>query len=469
MTEPGLKVLFAASEVYPLASTGGLASVVAELPAALKEQGLDARVMIPFYGDLEPGLEIRWIGPGRTFLGEAFGIGETRLPNGVTVYLVARDEEFSRKGIYGPDPDSSWPDNPRRFAFFCRAAEASPPVTGFDPQIHHCHDWPTGLLPVYLDMGGRPSVFTIHNMAYQGRFGRESWPGAGLPDRYYSPGHLEFWGDWNMMKGALVHSSAFTTVSPGYAREIRTPGFGFGLETVIEERIRKFSGILNGIDPSCWNPRDDPALPAGYGTGAMEGKRRCRRELLKDFGLDDRGGPVVGMVTRLTAQKGVDLVLDSLPLLTERGMTLAVLGTGESGLERAFKNAADRRPGSVGVRIEYCDRLARRVFAGSDVFLMPSRFEPCGISQMIAMRYGSVPLVRKTGGLADTVSEETGFLFESRDDFPGALDAAAALWSHGPARWAVKRRLCMKADNSWSNRVPRYLEVYLRVLSGRRA
>lgn len=457
-------MLFAASEVYPLACTGGLAAVVAELPAALSSEGVDARVIIPFYGDLEGRRGIRWTGAGRTFMGEEFGIAETRLPNGIRAYLVARDEEFSRKGLYGPTPDSSWPDNFSRFAFFSRAVEASAAVTGFHPDIFHCHDWQTGLLPVYLSKSGRASVFTIHNMAFQGRFGPESWPSAGLPDEYFHPGLLEFWGDWNMMKGAIVSASAVTTVSPSYAGEIRTPRYGFGLETVLEHESEKLVGILNGIDPVCWNPGDDPALPAGFSTGSISGRRKCRSELVKEMALLPGSGPIVGMVTRLTPQKGVDLLLDSLPGLLGRGMSLVVLGAGEAKYELALRMAAARHPGSVAVRIDYCDSLARRIFSGSDLFLMPSTFEPCGLSQMTAMRYGSVPLVRRTGGLGDTVDDATGFLFDDPAGFPDALDSVMQLWNSGPARWAAKRRRCMGADNSWGNRVPSYIEVYRQAL-----
>lgn len=459
-----MKVLFAASEVYPLASTGGLASVVSELPAALNREGTDARVMIPFYGDIPGGKDVSWLGAGRTFLGEDFGVAETTLPNGVRVYLVARDEDFSRKGFYGPTPDSSWPDNFSRFAFFSRAVEASCPVTGFHPDVFHCHDWQTGLLPVYLRGSGRASVFTIHNMAFQGRFGPESWASAGLPDSLFDPGALEFWGDWNMMKGAIVFASAVTTVSPSYSREIRTSQFGFGLEAVLEREKGKLTGILNGIDPDCWNPGDDPALPAHFSIGRTAGKKKCRFSLINETELSKSDGPLVGMVSRLTHQKGVDLLLDELPGLLGRGMSLVVLGTGESRYERAFRAAAASHPDSVAVRIDYSDSFARRIFAGSDLFLMPSQFEPCGLSQMTAMRYGSVPLVRKTGGLGDTVDSSTGFLFESPGEFPEALDAVASLWNSGPVPWSAMRLRCMEADHSWKNRVPAYLEVYTQAL-----
>ncbi len=459
-----MRVLFAASEVYPLACTGGLASVVSELPAALCRAGVEARVMIPFYGDLAGRCAFRWVGAGRTYLGEDFGVAETRLPNGVKAYLVARDEEFSREGLYGPTTDSSWPDNPRRFSFFCRAVLASPEVTGFVPDVHHCHDWQTGLLPVYLSREGKPSVFTIHNLAFQGRFGWESRGAAGLPDSFFTADGLEFWGDWNMMKGGVVFASQVTTVSPSYAREIRTPGFGAGMESVIGHHREKLVGILNGIDGDCWNPATDTSLPARFAPGSMAGRRKCRAELLREVGIPPGPGLLAGMVTRLTAQKGVDLVLENLPEMFRRGIRLVVLGTGERGYEEGFLAAAARTPEQLAVNIRYCDGLARRIFAGTDIFLMPSVFEPCGLSQMTAMRYGSIPLVRKTGGLADTVTGETGWVFESPGDFPGALDEAVGLWESGPAKWAAKRRKCMRADNSWSSRIPGYLQVYRRAL-----
>lgn len=460
--EPPVKVLFAASEVYPLVCTGGLASVVSELPAALCRAGVETRVIVPFYGDLAGKKGFRWAGAGRTFLGEDFGLAETRLPNGVKAYLVARDEEFSRKGLYGPTADSSWPDNPRRFSFFCRAVLACEKVTGFRPDIHHCHDWQTGLLPVYLSREGRPSVFTIHNLAFQGRFGWESRGAAGLPDSFFTHEGLEFWHDWSMMKGGIVYSSQVTTVSPSYAREIRTSGLGFGLESILEHHREKLTGILNGIDGDCWNPALDTSLPARFAPGSMAGRRKCRTELLKEMGMPHAPGMLAGMVTRLTAQKGVDLVLESLPGILHRGIRLVVLGTGEGRYEKEFRIAAARAPERLAVNIRYCDGLARRIFAGTDLFLMPSVFEPCGLSQMTAMRYGSIPLVRRTGGLADTVTGETGWIFDGPADFPGALDQAAGLWESGSVKWAAKRRRCMKADNSWSSRIPGYLAVYRR-------
>lgn len=460
-----MKVLFAASEVYPLASTGGLAAVVSELPAALNREGTDARVIIPFYGDLSRDMDVSWCGSGRTFMGEDFGIAETRLPNRVRAYLVARDEDFARKGFYGPTPDSSWPDNPRRFAFFSRAVEASCGVTGFHPDVFHCHDWQTGLLPVYLRGSGRASVFTIHNLAFQGRFGPESWPSAGLPDSLFDTDGLEFWGDWNIMKGAIVFASALTTVSPSYAGEIRSARFGFGLEALLEREKGKLTGILNGIDPECWNPADDPAIAAHYSVGRMAGRRKCRASLIREAGIDPGDGPVVGMVSRLTPQKGVDLVLDSLPGLLGRGMSLVILGTGEAAYEKAFRAAAAGHKGTVAARIDYSDSFARRIFAGSDLFLMPSVFEPCGLSQMTAMRYGSVPLVRRTGGLGDTVDSTTGFVFENPGEFPDALDSAARLWSSGPVAWSAMRRRAMKADHSWKNRLSAYREVYRQALN----
>jgi starch synthase len=459
-----MKVLFAASEVYPLVCTGGLASVVSELPAALCRDGVETRVIVPFYGDLAGRKGLRWAGAGRTYLGEDFGLAETRLPNGVKVYLVARDEEFSRKGPYGPTADSSWPDNARRFSFFCRAVLASAEVTGFRPDIHHCHDWQTGLLPVYLRRQGKPSVFTIHNLAFQGRFGWDSRGAAGLPDSYFTHEGLEFWNDWSMMKGGIVHSSQVTTVSPAYAREIRTASLGFGLESVLEHRRDKLTGILNGIDGDCWNPSLDGALPAGFAPGSMAGRKKCRTELLKEMGMPQGSGLLAGMVTRLTAQKGVDLVLENLSWILSRGIRMVVLGTGDGSFEKEFRIAAARAPERLAVNIRYCDGLARRIFAGTDLFLMPSVFEPCGLSQMTAMRYGSIPLVRRTGGLADTVTRETGWIFDGPADFPVVLNRAAELWESGSRKWAAKRRKCMKVDNSWNSRIPGYLEVYRRAL-----
>ncbi len=457
-----VRVLHAASEVYPLVSTGGLASVAADLPRAqLRHGNIHAAVVIPLYETVAGKCgEIRWHGSMETAVGEEFGLGSVDL-DGLTVFLVARDEFFLRTGIYGPGSGEEWPDNPHRYSFFSRAVAALGCSGHFQPDIIHCHDWQTALVPVYLRNTDIPTVLTIHNLQFQGRFPRSTYPATGLPDTLYNIDGLEFWGDWNCLKGGIVHARRITTVSPGYAREILTEEFGCALEGVLREHSSRLSGILNGIDTETWNPQTDPCLPFSFGPGDIRGKAGCRAALAGEMELDPTpGGMLLGMVSRLTAQKGVDTVLDSIGSIVSSGARLAVLGTGEPWAEKALSLAAKAFPGRVSVRIAYDDRLARLVFAGSDGFLMPSRFEPCGLAQMMAMRYGSVPLVRSVGGLADTVDGKRGFSF--RGDDSGFLPALAAMkeaWEN-PRRWAWYRRKCMNADLSWKNSVEEYSKVY---------
>ncbi len=457
-----MRVLHAASEVYPLVSTGGLASVAADLPRAQIRYGdVQAAVVIPLYETVAGNCgEIRWHGSMETALGEEFGLGSVDL-DGLTIFLVAKEEYFRRTGIYGPGSGEAWPDNPDRFAFFSRAVAALGCSGHFQPDILHCHDWQTALVPVYLRNTDIPTVLTIHNLQFQGRFPRSIYHSTGLPDTLYNIHGLEFWGDWNCLKGGIVHARCITTVSPGYAREILTEEFGCALDGVLREHSARLAGILNGIDTDVWNPATDSSLPCTFAPGRMQGRALCRRALVREMELQGTGnGIILGMVSRLTAQKGVDTVLDSIGTMVSSGCRVAVLGTGEAWAEEALMEAAGRFPGRVSVRIAYDDSLARLIFAGSDGFLMPSRFEPCGLAQMMAMRYGSVPLVRGVGGLADTVDEGRGFSFSGDDSgFLPALGSMLGAWEDR-RRWSWYRRRCMNTDFSWKNSVHKYLKVY---------
>lgn len=457
-----MRILHAASEVYPLASTGGLASVAADLPRAQIRYGdVQAAVVIPLYETVAKKCgKIQWHGSMETFLGEDFGLGSVEL-NGLRIYLVAKDEYYLRTGIYGPGSGEAWPDNPHRYSFFSRAVAALGCSGHFQPDILHCHDWQTSLVPVYLRNTDIPTVLTIHNLQFQGRFPRSTYHSTGLPDTLYNIHALEFWGDWNCLKGGIVHARRITTVSPGYAREILTEDFGCALDGVLREHSSRLAGILNGIDTDVWNPATDPSLPCTFAPGRMGGKAICKKSLIGEMDLHGTGnGIVLGMVSRLTSQKGVDTVLDSMGTVVSSGCRLAVLGTGETWAEDALMEAAGRFPGRVSVKIAYDDSLARLIFAGSDGFLMPSRFEPCGLAQMMAMRYGSVPLVRGVGGLADTVEERRGFSFTGDDKgFLPALGSMLNAWEDR-RRWSWYRRRCMNADFSWKNSVEKYLKVY---------
>jgi len=461
-----MKILHAASEFYPLVSTGGLSSVVRALPEALNRvNGVEAAVIIPYYAAADTDkLEVKWLSPQKTFAGEEFGVACINV-SGMSVFLVARDEYFGREGIYGPTPGSSWSDNAARFSFFSRAVASMSSINGFTPDIIHCHDWQTALVPVYLREVDTATVLTIHNLQFQGRFPLSEFAATFLPDTLYNVDGLEFWGDWNSLKGGIVFADQVTTVSPGYAGEITTPRYGCDLDGVLREHTNKLTGILNGIDPVVWDPASDSSIAGNYSSGSMDGKKDCKLALCSELGLESSAdSPLLGMVTRLTAQKGIDLVISVIDELMEMNFRLVVLGTGESWAEKALAQAAEKYPGKISLTVAYNDRLARKIFAGADAFLMPSVFEPCGLGQMMAMRYGTVPLVRSVGGLSDSVTNDTGFLFSGGGkEFLAAAHKLLEIWNNR-RRWAWFRRRCMKADLSWENRIPDYMKVYRKAL-----
>ncbi len=461
-----MNILHAASEVYPLISTGGLSSVVAALPSALNSlDGVTACVIIPYYGELvKSKIEIKWLGHQETFLGEGFGLAKTII-DGLTVFLVAKEEYFSRDGIYGESAESSWPDNPARFSFFSRAVASLTSLGGFVPDIIHCHDWQASLIPVYLRDVDIPTVLTIHNLQFQGRYHHAEFLATFLPDTLYNINGLEFWSDWNSLKGGIVFSDQITTVSPTYAEEIRTEQFGNGLNGVLEENKSKLTGILNGIDMLLWNPEIDTKISRNYGIGKMRGKSECKKNLCSELGLKpSTKAPLIGMVTRLTDQKGIDLVIDNVSWLMKKEISLVILGTGEKWAEDSLLELSRKYPDRLSVTIGYNDKLARKIFSASDVFLMPSVFEPCGLGQMMAMRYGSVPLVRNVGGLSDSVTEKTGFLFSGETkEFQKKVEELLVSWSNKKS-WAWIRRRCMNEDFSWGGRLDDYMSVYKKAM-----
>ncbi|HSB43104.1 MAG TPA: glycogen synthase GlgA [Methylomirabilota bacterium] len=489
-----LRVLVVASEVTPFAKTGGLADVAGALPRALAALGHDVRILLPKYRGAEThATETRLVVPSiRVPLGDRTAEGallEGRAASGVPVYLLEHEHYYNRDSLYGTADGDYW-DNCERFVFLCRAAleglvalDAARPGVRWQPQVIHANDWQTGLLPVYLRtlyrdhplLGGLASVFTIHNLAYQGVFWHYDMPMTGLGWDLFTPAGIEFYGKLNFLKGGLVFSDLLTTVSRTYAREIRTAAFGCGLEGVLEERSHDLHGVVNGIDYEMWNPQKDPAIAHPYSAGDPEPKAICRETLRRELRLEDAAGPVVGIVTRLAEQKGMELVLEALPGILAEGAQLVVLGSGDAHLEEAFRGAAAAHPGRVAVRIGYDDELARRIYAGTDAFLMPSRYEPCGLGQLIALRYGGAPIVRRTGGLADTVTEfdparrtGTGFLFDAFT--PDALLAAvhrAASTYRQPSGWKALVRNAMAEDFSWDSSAREYGTLYRKALKAR--
>jgi starch synthase len=481
-----LRVLHAAAEVFPLLKTGGLADVVGALPPVLQAQGADVRLLLPGVPALRDGVmeqeAIARVGPA--FGAAQLTIRRGRMPDsGLVAYIVDAPWLFDREGnpYLGPD-GLEWRDNHRRFAALGWAA-AHLAFGEFDPSwradILHGHDWHAGLGPAYLHTHPARrvrTVFTIHNLAYQGRLPLDEFRELALPSELLSAEGLEFHGYGNFMKSGLGFSVRLTTVSPRYAREICTREFGAGLDGVLSARQDRLRGILNGVDYRIWDPATDRHLPARYARDDLEGKAPCKAQLQSTVGLTVAArSPLFAVVSRLTDQKGSDLLLSALPALLRGGGQLVVLGSGDRHLEKAFAAAAQASPGSVHVQLGYDEAMAHRFIAAADAILVPSRFEPCGLTQMYGLRYGTLPLVRRVGGLADTVTDEaaatpgergTGFVFE-RASVPAIEEAIArALSAYAdPPRWRAMMSAAMARDHSWAAAAAQYLALYGELLA----
>lgn len=468
------RVLSVASECAPLVKTGGLADVVGALPGALAPEGVEMRVLLPGYpavtGALEGGVAVleEWSlfgGPGRVLAGRAAGLD---------VLVVEADHLYGRPGSVYLGPDGrDWPDNPERFAGLCWMAArlATEGAAGWAPDVLHCHDWQGGLAPEYLGYlapGPRAgTVLTIHNMAFHGLIPAHRLDALRLDTRRFTPQGFEFWGRASALKAGLVGADRLTTVSPTYAEELMRPEFGMGLDGVMRARRDRLSGILNGIDEAVWDPRADPALLAPYGD--IEGKAAAKAALRQELGLPEAAGPLCVVVSRLTEQKGLDLLIEALPTLLARGGQLAVLGSGEGWMEDAFRRAAEA--GGVVARIGYDEGLSHRIIAGGDAILVPSRFEPCGLTQLYGLRYGTVPVVALTGGLADTVINAspaalaagvaTGLQFHpvTADALRGALARVCGLFADRPA-WARLVANAMRQPVGWGPSAKLYARLY---------
>jgi starch synthase len=490
-----LRILFMAPEVEPFAKTGGLADVAGALPAALAGLGHDVRILMPKYRGVDARAgDMRVVVPR---LGVRLGdhdvegaLFEGRTSTDVPVYFLGNDHYYGREQLYGTADGDYW-DNCERFIFFCRGGLEGllhlrePGGQPWRPHVIHCNDWQTGLVPVYLrtlyrddpTLGRLATLFTIHNLAYQGVFWHYDVPMTGLGWDLFTPAGIEFYGKLNFLKAGLVFSDLLTTVSRTYAREIRTAAFGNGLEGVLEERSHDLHGVVNGIDYDVWNPAKDAALPQLYSVDDPAGKAVCREALREELGLEAAPGPLVAMVTRLVEQKGVDLILEALPGILAEGCQFALLGSGEASLETAFAELARQYPGRMAVRIGYDDDVARRMYGGADCVLMPSRYEPCGLSQLIALRYGTVPVVRRTGGLTDTVTEfdparrtGTGFAFDalSVDALLDAVRRATSAYRQ-PAVWKALVKNAMIQDFSWEASAREYVTLYGKALKAKGA
>lgn len=487
-----MRVVFATAEVSPIAKTGGLGDVSGSLPKALVDLGHDVTVFMPYYRqarqwfeqngepleEVLPTTQITWANwsAEATFL-------RARMPGTeIPLVLVANDAFFNREQLYAPRADG-YDDNVERFTFFCRAIVRGCELFGLQPDIVHAHDWHAALLPIYLHSGLRASpsfanarsVYTIHNLNYQGTGTRAQFAATGLHSRYWHADALEHWGEMNLMKGGIIFADQVTTVSPNYAREIQTRALGAGLDGILRSLSFKLTGILNGIDVDEWNPATDTHLASNYEADRLNGKALSKRALLREAKLRMRAKtPLLSFVSRLVDQKGLDLLVPALGRILQAGSQAVILGSGDARYEDALEQLGRQYSDRCRVWIGFDAALSHRMYAGSDMLLMPSIYEPCGLNQMYALRYGTLPVVRLTGGLADTVipydgtngDEANGFGFAA----PGPAELHAAVWlgilNYREGRvWKDLQHNAMAADFSWSRSANEYERVYNRALS----
>jgi starch synthase len=479
--EAAVHVLFAASECVPFSKTGGLADVVGALPRAVCELGHQVTVYLPLYKETQlekPRTVIASITVPFDDRYRFCSVLDGGRHNGVQFYFVDYPPFYDRDALYGT-PLGDYPDNPERFALFCRAVLEASKILGV-PDVFHCHDWQTALIPVLLRtlydedpaLGAIPTVFTIHNIGYQGIFSPDTLPLLMLPWDLFTITKLEFFGKVNFLKGALTYADFITTVSRKYAQEIQTVEYGFGLEGVLRSRNPYVAGILNGVDYHEWNPTTDPYIAARYTPQALEGKQECRRDLLLRFSLDPQSrAPVVGIVSRFAAQKGFDLIALAADRLAHQEVTFCILGSGDKDYEDLFRRLVRQYPSRFAVKVGYDNEMAHRIEAGSDLFLMPSRYEPCGLNQIYSLKYGTVPVVRATGGLDDTIEsydvrtgKGTGFKFHeyTPEALLTTMQAALQLFAK-PKEWRKLMLNGMSRDFSWSVSAREYLKIYDKV------
>ncbi len=479
----GIHIAFIASEAAPLAKTGGLADVTGALPRALQQLGHRVTVILPFYRRHLSANNIKTTPAGSGI--EIWADGKQRYcplhgaeVDGLNFILVEQDDLYDREGLYGPS-GGAYEDNLLRYLLFNRVALEAAASLPEAVDILHCHDWQTGMVPLLLktqyqhlaNIARAKTVFTIHNLAYQGVFPAQWMHRLGIPSHHFHPEGFEFHGQINCMKAAIETADALTTVSPSYAAEILTPEYGCQLQGFLLKHARKLSGIVNGLNIDEWNPRTDQAIQAGFGPGKTTGKKKCKQALQRHCKLEvvsDK--PLLTLISRLAEQKGIDLLLANAEKWLKRGYQLAILGSGDARSEQALTRLADANPGSMYFFCGFNERLARQIYAGGDMFLMPSRFEPCGLSQLIAMRYGAVPIVRATGGLKDTVvdyaaskAKATGIHFTDASAFDDAVEQAVKLYQR-PGIWPRLRNNALKRNSSWQASALAYDNLYQSLL-----
>ncbi|MBI4485328.1 MAG: glycogen synthase GlgA [Acidobacteria bacterium] len=480
-------VLLIGAEAQPFFKTGGLADVLGALPPALGRLGWDATLALPRYGGSVAGTLVETFPVTIGSYTRDIGFYEAPLADQARALLIDCPDLYDRDALYGVG-SNEYPDNARRFGMLSRAALEFVSRRAA-PDVVHAHDWQAGLAPVYLRtlyathplLAETPSVFTIHNLAYQGLFQADWLPRLDLPWSLFAIEQLEFWGRISFLKGGINHADAITTVSPTYAREIQTPESGCGFDGILRRRADDLVGILNGIDTATWDPAKDPFLPTPYDARNLAGKADAKAAVLARFGLPvdarTKARPLVGMISRLVDQKGLDLIASLAGELARLDATFVVLGTGEARYQELWTRLAARHPDRIGAHISFSEELAHLIEAGADMFLMPSRFEPCGLNQMYSLRYGTVPIVRAVGGLADTVIDpsaevraaakrRTGFVFHdyTPEALLHALARALAAFAD-PKRWRALQRAGMAEDHSWDRSAREYVKIYERAIT----
>ena len=489
MNKP-LQVIFATPEAVPFAKTGGLADVAGALPKFLQTLGCDVKLVMPYYRMVrESGLPLQYLGEeievpigDETLRADLY---QGQLTKEIPVYFIGREEYFDRAYLYGT-PKGDYFDNAERFIFFSRAVLVFCQRMKFAPDVLHLHEWQTGLIPAYLASIYRndpffsrtASVFTIHNIAYQGLFRKGKFDLTGLPWTMYNPEGVEFWERINLMKAGIVYADVINTVSHKYSEEIQTPEFGYGLEGILRKRRDDLFGILNGVDYQDWDPAHDSHLVAPYDLKDLSGKKKCKQDLLKEFQLPPslEQVPLLGVISRLADQKGFDLLAEILDELFTLDVGFVLLGTGEKKYHDLFNETSRKYPRKAGIRIAYDDRLAHKIEAGADLFLMPSKYEPCGLNQIYSLKYGTIPVVRATGGLDDTIvnsdpatGQGNGFKFKEYDakEFLNQIKRAIGFYKQ-PNHWRKLLHNAMSADFSWRRSAEAYLKLYLKALEKRK-
>ncbi len=466
-----MKILFASSEAVPYAASGGLADVAGSLPRAIKQKGQDCRIVMPLYKNIPDELRsemtfVTNITVDVSWRKQYCGIF-TAETNGVIYYFIDNEYYFSRDGLYG------FYDDCERFVFFDRAVLEMLKYIDFQPDVINCNDWQTALIPVYYNIYYKyqegydkiKTVFTIHNIEYQGKYGREVLNELmGIP--LYNSNLLEYDGYINMVKGAVETADRLTTVSPSYAWEILDSWYAHGLDRILVTKQYKLRGILNGIDTELYDPSTDTNIASNYNSADVKGKAECRRALIQEAGLNDEKGPIIGIVTRFVGHKGIDLIRAVFEDMLDLGAKFVILGSGEWIFEQFFREMAARHPDKVSVTLGFIPELSRKIYSGADMFLMPSQSEPCGLAQMIAMRYGTIPIVRETGGLRDTVRDNggengNGFTFKTYNAHD-MLDAVrrAKLTYDNKKTWSELVQRAMECDYSWSASADEYIGMY---------